>query len=78
MRMLIQKRQCCLFLSRQNKGILLKQDRKSAARYAQSLGLDSVTMAVFIPIVDEDVLQELSAIEKIQGVEVAVVAIGWT
>lgn len=55
----------------------LKQDRNTAAQYAQSLGLDWVTMAVFIPMQDETVLTKLSSDETINGVRVTVVMIGW-
>jgi hypothetical protein len=52
-------------------------DRAQAAAYAQRLGFDRVTMAVFVPIEDEAVLQELSVTETLVGVTVTVVAIGW-
>lgn len=55
----------------------LKKDRLQAARYAQSLGFTHVTLAVFVPVADEAVLQQLSAVETVEDVEVSVVAIGW-
>ncbi len=55
----------------------LKKDRTKAAQYAKSLHLDTVTMAVFIPIEDKTVLEKLSGEQVIQGVRVTVVAIGW-
>ena len=54
------------------------EDRQQAAHYAHRLGFDRVTMAVFVPIDDESVLEKLSVAETIQGVAVTVVAIGWT
>lgn len=53
------------------------QDRLQAARYGKRLSMDGVTLAVFVPIEDEAVLQELSVTETIDGVVVQVVAIGW-
>ena len=55
----------------------LKQDRETAAQYAQDLGLDQVTMAVFIPVTDETVLAKLSSDEVVNGVQVTVVMIAW-
>ncbi|MDM8526564.1 AAA-like domain-containing protein [Anaerolineales bacterium HSG24] len=55
----------------------LDVDKGKAAQYAKSLGLDNITMAVFVPVLDEEVLTELSGMERIDGVEVTVVAIGW-
>jgi hypothetical protein len=59
------------------KSYQLKFDKKKAADYAKSLGLNNVTMAVFIPVLEETVLEKLSTTEVIHGVEVTVVAIGW-
>jgi hypothetical protein len=56
---------------------VLNKDRSKAAQYASSLGLDNITMAVFVPVLDEDVLTGLSGVETINGVDVTVVAIGW-
>ena len=55
----------------------LKKNRQTAAQYAQDLGLDRVTMAVFIPVTDESVLAQLSSDEKVNGVQVTVVMISW-
>jgi len=55
-----------------------REDRQQAARYAKRLGVDGVTLATFVPIDEEAVLQELSVTETIAGVVVNVVAIGWT
>ncbi|MEM7127871.1 MAG: AAA-like domain-containing protein [Chloroflexota bacterium] len=54
-----------------------QHDRKQAARYGKRMGLDQVTMAVFIPVEDEKVLEALSVTEFIDGVTVKMVAIGW-
>ena len=48
-----------------------------AARYAKRLGLNQVTLAVFVPVEDEAVLQALSVTETVDDVVVTVVAIGW-
>ena len=55
-----------------------KAARKQAARYARSLGFERVTMAMFVPVDDETVLEKLSVEEVIGEVQVTVVAIGWT
>jgi hypothetical protein len=54
-----------------------REDRHKAAEYATNLGFDNVTMAIFIPVEEETVLEKLSEIEMIDGVEVTVIAIGW-
>ncbi len=56
---------------------LLERDKGKAASYAKQVGLDCVTMAVFIPVLDEEVLAELSTTETHDRVEVSVVMIGW-
>jgi hypothetical protein len=55
----------------------IKKDRSKAAAYAKQLGLDRVTLAVFIPVEDDTVLAKLSGQVVIEGVQVTVVAIGW-
>ena len=55
----------------------LKKDKQDAAEYAKSLGLDTVTMAVFIPVEDDAVLEKLSGDATINTIHVHVVAIGW-
>jgi hypothetical protein len=57
--------------------MVLRRDRGKAAGYAKSLGLDAITMAVFVPVLDEAVLAELSGSETVDGIEVTAVAIGW-
>jgi len=54
-----------------------RADRHKAAEYATNLGFDKVTMAIFIPLEEETVLEKLSEIEMINCVQVTVVAIGW-
>lgn len=55
----------------------LRRDKQDAADYAKSLGLDTVTMAVFLPVEDETVLEKLSGDVTIDHVLVHVAAIGW-
>ncbi len=55
----------------------IQSDQKQAADYAKSLGIDSVTIALFIPVLEETVLEKLSTVKVVNGVEVNVVAIGW-
>ena len=54
-----------------------KTDQTQAAHYAKQLGFDQVTLATFVPVEDETVLQKLSEQVVIDGVEVSVVAISW-
>ncbi|MCP4629980.1 MAG: hypothetical protein GY850_41705 [bacterium] len=54
-----------------------KEARGQAARYAKSLALAGVTLAIFTPSYDKSVLEKLSVKETIDGVTVTVVAIGW-
>jgi len=55
----------------------IKSNQDQAADYAKNLGLDRVTIALFIPVLEETVLEQLSTIEVVNGIEVTVVAIGW-
>ncbi len=55
----------------------ITEDQKQAAEYATKLGLDRVTIALFIPVLEEDVLEQLSTTEVVEGVTVSVIAIGW-
>jgi hypothetical protein len=55
----------------------LERSREQAARYASKLGLNAVTLAVFVPTDDENVLNQLSGERMIGGVKVTVSAIGW-
>jgi hypothetical protein len=49
-----------------------------AAAYAGSLGLTSVTLALFVPVDDEAILEKLTSQALVNSVAVQVVAIGWT
>jgi hypothetical protein len=49
-----------------------------AAAYAKSLPLTSVTLALFVPVEDEIILNKLSVQTTIDTVSVLMVAIGWT
>lgn len=54
-----------------------KRARVQAAGYAKSLGLDAVTVALFVPVKEEDILEKLSGRQEIERVRVTVSAIGW-
>jgi AAA-like domain len=55
-----------------------RKGTEQAAAYARSLNLNSVTLALFVPVDDETVLAKLSGEHQSSGVTVTVVAIGWT
>jgi hypothetical protein len=55
-----------------------RKGTEQAAAYARSLNLNSVTLALFVPVDDETVLAKLSGEYQSNGVTVTVVAIGWT
>jgi len=55
-----------------------RKGTEQAAAYARSLNLNSVTLALFVPVDDETVLTKLSGEHQSNGVTVTVVAIGWT
>jgi len=55
-----------------------RKGTEQAADYARSLNLNSVTLAMFVPVDDEVVLAKLSGENQSDGVTVTVVAIGWT
>ena len=48
-----------------------------AAAYGKQAGFNAVTLAVFVPVEDEEVLEELSGEDNIDGIKVTVCAIGW-
>ncbi len=56
----------------------VKKAKKQAAKYAKQTGLDSVTIALFIPVEDEVILAKLSGEDIIEKSKVIVCAIGWT
>jgi hypothetical protein len=55
-----------------------RKGTEQAAAYARSFNLNSVTLALFVPVDDETVLAKLSGEHQSNGVTVTVVAIGWT
>ena len=55
----------------------IKDAKIQAADYANKLSLESVTIALFISVLDENVLEKLSSQVMLNGIEVNVVAIGW-
>jgi len=54
-----------------------KTAKRDAAKYALQTGLKAVTIALFVPLEDKEVLSKLSGEEMIENVKVAVTAIGW-
>ncbi len=56
----------------------LMDNRKQAAKYADSLGKDLVTVALFVPSQDEKVHEQLAGEQLIGQVKVSIVPIGWT
>lgn len=57
--------------------ITLENSVQQAAGYASSLGLFEVTLALFVPGRDQEILEKLSQTRKVNRVQVSVVAIGW-
>ena len=55
----------------------VKEARSQAARYAVQMNISEVSVALFVPVKDEEVLAKLSGEEVIEDVKVTVVAIGW-
>ncbi|KPA12632.1 hypothetical protein MHK_007160 [Candidatus Magnetomorum sp. HK-1] len=53
-----------------------KRARKQAAAYAKQTGYPDVTIAMFAPFTDEDVLNQLSVSETIDDIDVHLVVIG--
>ncbi|QTA78067.1 NTP hydrolase p-loop-containing [Desulfonema limicola] len=56
----------------------LEKAKEQAVKYAQNLGLSAITLAVFVPVEDEEILQKLSSSQTIEGIKLDVTAIGWT
>jgi hypothetical protein len=56
----------------------LRHACRQAGHYARKLALSSITLAVFVPLDDDAVLDQLSRTEDVEGVRVHVAAIGWT
>ena len=55
----------------------LEKSKEQAAGYAKKLSLPSITIAVFVPVEDEDILDQLSGEVLVDGVRVSVLAVGW-
>ncbi len=55
----------------------LEYSKRQAAGYAKKLGMPSIAVALFVPVEDEAVLNQLSGETWIDGVRVFVSAIGW-
>ena len=53
-----------------------RRARKQAAAYAKQTGYPDVTIAMFAPFTDENVLNQLSVSETIDGIDVHLVVIG--
>jgi hypothetical protein len=56
----------------------IRNARLQAAAYADSLGLTSVSLVLFVSVDDETILEKLSSQTILDRVTVHVVAIGWT
>ncbi len=54
------------------------RSQQQAVVYARKLFLPSITLAVFVPLDDEAVLEQLSGTKDMEGVRVHVTAVGWT
>jgi hypothetical protein len=61
------------FIFRPNDNICKEQ----AVKYAKRLGFLTTTLAVFVPVEDEETLAKLSGEQTIDGVRLYVAAIGW-
>ncbi len=55
----------------------VKVAQKQAAEYAKQIGLNAVTISLFVPVEDEEILAQLSGEDVIENVNVSVCAIGW-
>ncbi|QTA78063.1 NTP hydrolase p-loop-containing [Desulfonema limicola] len=55
----------------------LERAKEQAVSYARKLNLKSITIAVFVPVEDEEILQKLSSSQTIEGVKLDVSAISW-
>ena len=55
----------------------VKEAKNQAAEYAMQTGLNSVTVALFVPSEDEEILAQLSGEVVIEKANVSVCAIGW-
>ncbi len=55
----------------------LKASKRQAAEYAVQCGLDSVTIALFVPTDDDTVMKKLSVSERVNGTMVLIFPISW-
>ncbi|QTA83437.1 AAA ATPase-like domain-containing protein [Desulfonema limicola] len=55
----------------------LEKAKQQALKYAQNLALSAITLAVFVPVEDEEILQKLSSSQTIESIKLDVTAIGW-
>ncbi|MCP4112233.1 MAG: hypothetical protein GY749_43040 [Desulfobacteraceae bacterium] len=55
----------------------LEKAKKQAKDYARKLKLPAITLAVFVPVEDEEVLKQLSGEQIIDSIRVDVIAVGW-
>jgi hypothetical protein len=55
----------------------LEYSKEQAVKYAKRLGFLTTTLAVFVPVEDEETLAKLSGEQTIDGVRLYGVAIGW-
>jgi len=55
----------------------LERAKQQAVKYAQKLTLSAITLAVFVPVEDEEILAKLSSVQTIEGIKLNVTAIGW-
>ncbi|QTA82408.1 AAA ATPase-like domain-containing protein [Desulfonema limicola] len=55
----------------------LERAKEQAVSYARKLNLKSITIAVFVPVEDEEILEKLSSSQTIEGIKLDVSAIGW-
>jgi len=55
----------------------LKIAELQAAGYAKQLNLKAVTLAVFVPTKDENVIEKLCSDNEIEGIKITIAAIGW-
>ena len=54
----------------------IQKAMEQASEYAKSTKHKDVTVAMFAPFLDEEILQQISKQETINGIDVSVVAIG--
>ncbi len=55
----------------------LQVSKQQAAKYARKLKIATITLAVFAPVEDEEVLAKLSGSQTIDAIELNVIAISW-